>query len=405
MHKIKQIVFVFFVSMLTGVASFAQTEGQHQLNLLKAPASPAAHILNFATSSIDRPTDLTAFWLTANNLTGNFTRLPNSYAIEIAPSIAFKTGINSLKNLRSTKFSEVVSQTFVLSAGFKLFDDTVTATSYYKTAIGFKFMLARPKWSAETNAKYKALIALQEKLTDNVGAISDSVDAMPEIKKLLEDRRKALDSPGGKTSEAYKTANAEYLEMRSAMREKVSKEKNNLLHQLIKEKAKDFTIERVGFFAELAGGLGVAFPTNDFNYSIGDKAGVWLTAGHEGGNDKMSALFLARYLYQPEKIFADSTGKIPTKRISTFDMGGRFIYTSPDGKISVSAEAIYRSVLNKSVIDPSWRTVFNAGYQLGSNHQLTFTFGRDFNGVVEKGGTLVAGINYLIGLGGQRMLN
>lgn len=396
--------FVFFTLLLLCCTLHAQDTEPQQLNLLKAPASPAAHLLNFATSSIDRPTDLTAFWLTANNLTGNFTKLPNSYAIELSPSTLFKTDL-SLSGLRSVKFTDVVRQTFVLSAGFKLFDDTVTSTSYYKTAVGFKFMLARPEWSAQTNAKYKVLRALQKELTQKVGANSDAIDSMPAIKQLLAERTALRDEPGGTTNKAYKEKDAEYQELRKAMREKLSKEKNENLHRQIKEKAKDFTIERVGFFAELAGGVSVAFPTNDFNYSVTDKSGLWLTAGHEGGNDKMSALFLARYLYQPESVYADSTGKIPAKRISTFDMGGRFIYTSPDGKFSVSAEAIYRSVLNKSVIDPSWRTVFNAGYQLGGNQQVTFTFGRDFNGFVEKGGNLVAGINYLVGLGGQRFLN
>ena len=138
--------------------------------------------------------------------------------------------------------------------------------------------------------------------------------------------------------------------------------------------------------------------------SMGDKSGVWLTAGKENGNGKITTLFIARYLYQPEQIFADSTGKIPSYKISTLDFGGRALFTADDGKFTFSGEAVYRSVLNKSIIKPSWRLCFSAGYEVGTNQQITFTFGRDFNGAIEKGGNLIAGLNYFIGLGGEKLL-
>ena len=394
---------ILLVLMVLGFTRVISQEEEQTVNLLKAPASPAAHLLNFATNTIDRPTDLTALWLTLNNLTGNLTKLPNSYAVDIAPSILFKKGNLTLKSLQSTKFSDVTSQTFVISTGFKLFDDSVAKKQYYKTALGFKLMLARPQWSAATNKKFKALISLQEKLTENNDAISDEVLEKEEIKKLDAERLKLLKSSGPESSE-YKAKDEEYNTLFKLLFDKASAEKNSTLKTTIKEKAKKFSIERIGWFAEVAGGFSASFPTNEFDFSMGDRSGLWLTAGKENGNGKISSLFIARYLYQPEKIFADSTGKIPTNKISTFDFGGRALFTSDDSKFTVSSEVIYRSVLNKSIINPSWRLCFNACYEIGANQQITFTFGKDFDGAIEKGGNLIAGINYFIGLGGQKLL-
>ena len=73
--------------------------------------------------------------------------------------------------------------------------------------------------------------------------------------------------------------------------------------------------------------------------------------------------------------------------------------------LSFSAEAIYRSVLGKSVIDPSWRLVLNAEYNLGANRKLTFAFGRDFDGTISKAGNLIAAINFIAGFGNDRKIS
>jgi hypothetical protein len=59
-------------------------------------------------------------------------------------------------------------------------------------------------------------------------------------------------------------------------------------------------------------------------------------------------------------------------------------------------------VLTKNTIDPSWRWVLNAEYDIGNNQRLTFFFGRAFNGTTTKDGNVIAALNFLKGLGNRR---
>lgn len=372
-----------------------------KLDLLKQPSSPAAHLLNFAPNSIEKPTDLTAVWFSFNNATGKLTQLPNSYALDLSPAVLSKSKLLSLKSLQATALKDILWQTFVISTGIKQFDDTVTQKSYYKTALGFKVTLARPAWSEATLTKFNELSVIQESITNSNITIRKEVTKDSIIKNLDRKRRDALAQYGQQSAE-YAVAQQQYISQFSIAFAKLSAEKNAELKAAIRKKAEGFVIERVGWYAELAGGFSAAFPTNSFTYSIADRSGAWLTGGYDGGFNKISFLGIARYLYQPETLFADSTGKLPTNKISTFDAGTRLLYVSGNSKLNISFESIYRSVLNKSIVNPSWRVLFSAAYSVGANQQLTFSFGRDFNGTLEKSGNLIAGLNFIVGLGGDK---
>ncbi|WP_315820489.1 hypothetical protein [Paraflavitalea speifideaquila] len=115
-------------------------------------------------------------------------------------------------------------------------------------------------------------------------------------------------------------------------------------------------------------------------------------------------MFIARYLYQPNAIFADPAGKLSTDKVSTFDAGARFLLSALNDKLNLSGEALYRSILGNSELDPSWRLIFNAEYDIGKNRRLTFSFGRNFDGTISKGGNLIAAINFIAGFGGERKI-
>jgi hypothetical protein len=71
----------------------------------------------------------------------------------------------------------------------------------------------------------------------------------------------------------------------------------------------------------------------------------------------------------------------------------------------VALEGVYRSVLNQhSSVTPSWHIVLNASYNLGDNKLISLNFGRDFNGALESGGNLIAGINLILGFGGAKTI-
>ncbi len=392
----------------------AQQTTENDLDLLKSPSSPAAQLLNFAPSSIERPTDLSSFWLSVNNATSNFTKLPSSYAVDFSPAMLFGKASVTLYDLKTDKKNEkekmgkVIWQTLDVSLGFKSEDDTLTGQSFSRAAFGAKFSLVRPSWSSSTLENYKNLSDLQSRLTDAVVLAQGDYENDPLYIKKLADNEK-IKKDKGKQSPEYKAAQDELDALQGQLLQKYTKERIAAaatdtvnLYDKIKRSARDFTIERVGFFLDFAGGVAVRFPTNELGYSFADNAGAWLTGGYEGGNEKLSFYGIARYLYQPEKIYADTTGTISNKKISTFDMGTRLLYATKDDKFNLSAEAIYRSVLNKSIVDPSWRVVFAAEYDLGLNKKLTFNFGRDFNGVITKGGNLIAGLNFITGFGNKR---
>ncbi|WP_449401612.1 hypothetical protein [Chryseobacterium wanjuense] len=65
----------------------------------------------------------------------------------------------------------------------------------------------------------------------------------------------------------------------------------------------------------------------------------------------------------------------------------------------MSGECIYRSILNKSDYESSWKFLLNFEYEVAKNQRLTFSFGRDFDGEYKKDGNVIVALNLLIGLG------
>ena len=77
-----------------------------------------------------------------------------------------------------------------------------------------------------------------------------------------------------------------------------------------KNAAMAFKTERQGLFLDFSGGVAFDFPDNRFNNSKVYRGGMWLTGGYENGNKGISSLFIVRYLYHPETVFADPGGII-----------------------------------------------------------------------------------------------
>ena len=133
------------------------------------------------------------------------------------------------------------------------------------------------------------------------------------------------------------------------------------------------------------------------------KTGTWLTGGWTSKKSSLSLLFITRYLYNPKTSFADPNLKL--ENLHTLDFGGRFIATPMEKKLLLSAEGIYRSILNKAVATSSWRLIFNAEYEIDTNKRLTFSFGRNFDGETYKGGNVISALNLLLGFGKEKVSN
>ena len=150
-------------------------------------------------------------------------------------------------------------------------------------------------------------------------------------------------------------------------------------------------------------GTVVDFPNQIFDKGNVSRGGVWLTGGYQslGG---FSALGIIRYQYNPQQIYADTSGLLKQKDVSTLDFGARVIYKQDGSKFSFGSEFIYRSVLDFSIIKPTYRAVLNVDYKLKANTILTMSLGRDFDGVINKDGNVIAAMNLILGLGNGKKI-
>jgi hypothetical protein len=408
----KKIIFIVLFGLCTNYV-FGQEESSDStvdLNVLNAPANPAFNLMGISPSSIDKPSDLNAFRLSLQNATNNFTKLPSNYAVEIAPGLLFRKKSQTLQQFNSVKFGDVFWQSLSLSIGMAQATDndggdSEDTVSFTKIGVGVKFSIIRPKWKSGPIDTFYSLL---RKTHDEYSKMAEKqIDGNPRLKSINIEMVKAAES-----NNIQKIHELDLL--RKSIRDSIintfeNQEKSDNLKymdnykkaaQEFKKYAQGLKIERVGAFLDFATGVALDFPDNKFNNSLVSKAGAWLTGGYENGNKGLSVLGITRYLFQPDKIFADSTGKIATTNISTFDAGAKVSLTAFKGKFNVSTEAIYRSVLNHNVIKPSWRLTFNAEYDLGiKNQKITLAIGRNFDGTVTKDGTLIAAINFVKGFG------
>jgi hypothetical protein len=168
------------------------------------------------------------------------------------------------------------------------------------------------------------------------------------------------------------------------------------------KKLEEFKIQRYGFTMDLAGGVAFNFPDNHFNSGRLYKNATWLTFGWLYKNG-FSILGIGRYQYNPDKVFADSGEALKSINVNTLDGGMRLDYSgNQKSRFSINGEFIYRSVLNSSVVKPSWRATVNANYEIKKNNILTFSFGRDFDKKIYKDGNVVAAISLIAGFGNSQ---
>ena len=171
--------------------------------------------------------------------------------------------------------------------------------------------------------------------------------------------------------------------------------KNLALQDSIRKVAQGLDFTREGFMMDLAGGFSYNFvsQTNGTLYN----AGAWVTAGEQWASG-IDLLGVVRYLYDPQ-----NTGvALSTTNYHTIDAGARILYGPQTGKFSFGLEGIYRKVSGTTALNSSYRYALTTDYKVGTNQVLSFNIGRDFNGTINKGGNLIAALNFLIGFGSTR---
>jgi len=404
---------IFLLSAFTCLLS-VQLHSQDKeidLDILRAPSSPASNLLGIATTDIDKPTDISSFMVSVQSASNSFTTFPSNYAIDISPYYLFSKGSTDFttEGLQDKDFKNIFKQTFVISLAISNPDSTNTSFNYKSTygGLGFKFSIARGEYDSITKANLDSIIKRQDKINKlSMQAMEEWLNNNDkEYKTLLkqrEDLLKGVTTPEEikkvMESEKYKKIE-DQLSNKLANFKKSDKEKE--LFDEIKAIASTFQTQRVGFSWDINGGFSGEFRNRNFDNSKLFNAGIWTNFGYT--NKKGFAfLGLMRYLYNPDKILALDNNVNEFKDISTLDTGGRIAYSKSQSKFSCSIEAIYRSVLNGNAIDPSWKMIFNADYALFKNQKLTFSFGRDFDGTISKDGNLIAALTLIAGFGNKK---
>ncbi|SHN36720.1 hypothetical protein [Chitinophaga sp. CF418] len=411
-----------FLVLCAGMAvahSYAQENEGTTLDLLKAPSSPASNLLGFATTDVDKPTDISSLMMSLQSASGSFMKLPSSYAIDLAPYFLLNKVGGSTTDLNSKKYGDVFRQTFVLSVAIRNPDSTagdfVSSSTY--AGIGFKFSLKRPKYNAKTEAVLDKIHDLQQKMNKrNLTLLrelekdSELIVLRNKLEELAKDAARTghLERLNDTSSEFHKTEEKILQKRREKdaadsanNKETETAESKQAIADDLQRAAASFDGARSGLSWELAGGISGEFLNKQFNSSRMHNAGIWTTLGYTG-KQGLAILGLVRFLHNPEKIFAKDNELNKMGSISTLDGGARGVYSPNGGRFNCSVEAVYRSVLSSNTIDPSWRLIFNADYSIFRNQKLTFSFGRNFDGVITKDGNLVAALTLIAGLGNKR---
>ncbi len=411
------------IVLLFSITLLAQDDGV-KLDLLKAPSSPASNLLGISASDVDKPTDVSAFMLSLQKATSNFTALPSNYAIDIAPYWLCKKKMGDITTkggLNDTAFVDNFKQTFVLSLAMRNTDenekDLIPNTAY--AGLGFKFSICRGTYDASTIKSLKEIHDLQVKVVNANGLKLDDYKNDLDVLKLQNQRKKDVVKKG--VLEKRKENMIDTAKIKEILTEiseldtdiqNIGDELGAKLEELkkgteveakasIKVLAASFQTARIGFTWDFAGGISANFIDKRFDNSKVNNAGIWTTLGYTSENYG-SILFIARLLNNPDKIFAKDDAPNDMKNISTLDFGGRYIFAGSQSKFSTSLEGIYRSVLSSNTIKPSWKLIFNADYAIWQNQKITFSFGRNFDGTITKDGNLIAALTFLTGFGNKR---
>jgi len=372
----------------------------YKLDLLQAPASPAANLIGTAPTEVQTFTDPTAFMVSLQNGARNFDGFPKSYAVDIAPAWLFWGKNISYAEFKTDNWWSNIKQSFVLSFAYTNTDSVVKQTDM---GIGFKLSLRRGKINSDAdtlimrsdtvmsymtgkivlslandsvlNSYDSSIRVLKEKLKSE-GADPDTDDDIIELKKKMNARIAYITAEINKSPEELKSE-----------------------FDSLKKFTEKIDFKRTGFKIDLAGGTALKFPGQVFNYSLLSRAGVWLTAGWDFDNG-MTAMGILRYTHNPDKIYYDNDSSLyKADNLDIGDAGARLQYEGKDGKFLFGGEIIYRTVLNPKGVAPAWRYIINCDYQVKKNTHLTLTLGRDFDGTFNKDGNLIAALNLIFGLG------
>lgn len=394
---------VYLVICLITSSAVAQ-EDTISLDVLSAPQSPAANLMGFTDSDILKPETPTDFMANIKTASNGFSQVPNSLAMDVRlKSMIFPNRNSSFSDyIRISKTQQNpespvwnnIAQTTIVSFGYQNYDGLEDSLKTGQgIGIGFKFSILR-------GSKYEDNFATYYNKLDSAQSEMGKYGAEAYKKFQDSDAYKRLKDQMRSASGAQKQVYADSIELLTSQ---FVTDYNNLqkgVDELSGYVEKMGELKTYGLVWDFAGGMVLDFPTNNFDYSLAGKAGVWTTFGYEAKNG-LNFLGLGRMLYNPNLQYQNNLGALDTANIANYDLGARLLYEHPGKSFSLSAEGIYRGVVNNYSAS-TYRFTFNVGYEVYKNMKLTFMFGRDFDGTTTRDGNVISALQLLAGFGSKK---
>lgn len=387
-----KILILFFGVFGLSISLFSQEE-KVNLNTLTAPSSPAATLLGISPSQIDKPRDPSEFMASVVSASGGISRLPENYAVEMAPAWMFGGNKITFSDFKSNALPHNLWQSLTISAAVggkgQSADNPENPT---QVAFGLKTSFLRGhRFNQEAETK---VASAQNALNRLNTRLLDSLRSDMQYQRLIE---RSLDNPAD-TLERNAYQKRKYQKFRSQDGQEVQE------LQEIQEALQDLRFTRIGFKLDLTAGVVQDFPSGKFDSVSVSKLGVWLTAGYEGEKG-LSILGIARILQQADAQFTAADGKIQQGNVQNFDAGARLNFAPLKGKYSLSAEALFRGSNRAKDIPNTHRLALNMEYKLAQNISLNFSYGRDFDGTITRDGNVIALLSLFTSFGNAKRID
>ncbi|MCB9307744.1 MAG: hypothetical protein H6565_14200 [Lewinellaceae bacterium] len=370
--------------------------------LLNVPTSPAFILLDAEPITVEEPTSPTDFFASLRNATTGFTAFPNTYAVNFAPGWVFGGKKFNYDNFSSGRHvGQNIGQTSIISLGVltQTPDDIEERT---RASLGFKFSL----WPGKADTVFGEMHQKKQFLLSKIDELRQEFDDASELllqqdanyvtlDKLIKEEA-TKDEPD---IELLQNLMASRDRVENAFRDKVIADYQDQLAEL-RDTISSLTFRRTGFFFDMAGGMAWQFPNNNVSAGGLDRFSFWTTFGCLTKGD-VHFIGTARLMNFQDQLFIDPDSGLPEAGDNLYmDAGGRLVYRRD--RFDLSAEGVVRSALNNDAIGSTSRVAFSVGYQVGTNQVFNFTFGKNFDGTVDKGGSLIAVLNFLLGFGNKR---
>lgn len=406
----RNVIRILLNFILLPAIAYAQQDTTISLDLLRAPSSPGFVILGVEPSEIERPNTPNDFAISILNATNNLSALPKNYSLEFAPGWIFGGRHITFEDFASNNILPNIWQTWTMSLAV-VTTDVDSNTQRTKMGFGIKASLFRGKFNKEFKknsdkrfkqlAKYNTILKQSEDEAIKKDTLYRQLQASFDfLRKKYEDNTDAsltdfyLKMLRGIT-EAMQLRMAH---IHSETIEKVSKEQKEILDSL-RQAASEIKFDRWGPKLDVAGGLALDFPDRRLNFSKVLKAGFWLTGGFES-EDKWSVLGVGRLLVNPKQEVSENDTTV-NKDIVNLDLGLKAVIDKIMN-FSLSFEYILRKYYDVQDNSLKFKYDLSLGYELGKNKLLTFSIGRNFEGITTTGGNLIASLNLILGFGSKR---